>query len=199
MKHVYFLGMIIMVIFVLLAIPTNPAKAADPPPCPHYLEVNGAGIVLVPRLFVRSSSDNHPSDNIVGYIFIGDTVTVMDNTCSWGWSMVRIKKYNVTKWVETYEPNKKDAYWIAENDGKTSFLISVNDRYFYKESCVCQKCPCPFDPGIYQYQNPWLYRNPYRSPEEGLRPYPYHWWEYDPYTYPYATPGPHPKPDPRPK
>jgi len=66
----------------------------------------------VDNLFIRSSSDNHPSSNIIGYFKPGQKAKVISGPeCSWGWMMWRIQRLN-----DGFEG------WVAESDGKEFWL-----------------------------------------------------------------------------
>ena len=69
------------------------------------------------RLFVRSSEDTHPADNITGYIYLGDLVDVIGGPrCSYGWIMWKISP-----------PSGPDG-WTVENNGTDFFLLPKKEQ-----------------------------------------------------------------------
>ena len=68
------------------------------------------------NLFMRSSSDNHPSDNIIDRFWEGQKAVVISGPeCSWGWMMWKIKRVN-----DGLEG------WVAESKGKEFWLKLAN-------------------------------------------------------------------------
>jgi hypothetical protein len=64
------------------------------------------------NLFIRSSSDNHPSSNIIGYLKPGQRAEIISGPeCSWNWIMWRIRRLD-----DNFDG------WVAESDGSDFWL-----------------------------------------------------------------------------
>jgi len=75
------------------------------------------------RLFIRSTADTHPSDNINNYVFSEDVVLIIDGpVCSYGWLLWKVS------------PPSDPEGWIVENDGK-KFLLNYEKK---SEPVSCQ-------------------------------------------------------------
>ena len=66
----------------------------------------------VDDLFIRSSSDNHPSNNIISHFKPGQRAKIVSGPeCSWGWMMWKIQRLD-----DGFEG------WVAESNGKEFWL-----------------------------------------------------------------------------
>ena len=67
------------------------------------------------RNAIRDSADTHPSDNIIGYAYPGEYLTILDGPeCNYGWIL----------WYVQLE-NSDLTGWTPETDGKEFWLVLV--------------------------------------------------------------------------
>ena len=116
----------------------KPSSSSDPDVyfplsgCAHSI-VHLHDWVLVSKdgeeLFMRSNSDNHPTNNIIDNFYIGELAEVINGPeCSYGWLMWEIRKADGT------------VGWVSESDGDTFWLDVQETRKIcsssYPESMV---------------------------------------------------------------
>ena len=66
---------------------------------------------------LRETPDTHPSDNIIGYIYPGDVVEIIDGpVCNYGWVLWKVM-------TTTYEEA-----WTPETDGEEFWILPVTTR-----------------------------------------------------------------------
>lgn len=69
------------------------------------------------RNSLRDTPDTHPSDNIVGYIYPGEVVEIIDGpVCNYGWVLWKVL---TTRYEEA---------WTPETDGKAFWIVPLTTR-----------------------------------------------------------------------
>lgn len=91
-------------------VPFKPYNAL--PDCAQAQVMIGDIVEPTTDLFIRSSSDNHPSNNIISHLKPGQKAEVIDGPeCSWKWMMWKIRRLS-----DGFEG------WVAESDGDEFWL-----------------------------------------------------------------------------
>ena len=95
-------------------VPFEPYSAIQE--CAKAQVLIGDIVVANTDLFIRSSSDNHPSNNIIGHLSPGQQAKVIGGPeCSWGWMMWKIRRIS-----DNFEG------WVAESNGNNFWLRLSN-------------------------------------------------------------------------